>query len=239
MARDTDFLALYEELGVRPDCEPDDLRKAYRRRVGQLHPDRQLETPEGTLALQRLNALYDAAMTFQRNHGRLPGSTLRTPPRSMPIPPGIKPRPDVRRGSSRRRLVLLFLAFILLAVAVLYFAADEISGDGAMQSLPLRTRDVAVAVPEIPSRQVTLGMPAEHVLVVQGEPVTRSESLWEYGPSWISFECGEVSDWYSSAMRPLKTASASAPPKLNSDAVKRAADECRRSTLARAAGAIP
>ena len=33
---------------------------------------------------------------------------------------------------------------------------------------------------------------------------------WEYGPSWVRFECGQVVDWYSSPLNPLK-ASRSCP----------------------------
>ena len=40
MAVGTDFLLLYKELRIKPGCGLGEFRQAYRRRVGELHPDR-------------------------------------------------------------------------------------------------------------------------------------------------------------------------------------------------------
>jgi hypothetical protein len=238
MARDTDFIALYDELGVGPDCAPEDLRKAYRRRVAELHPDRHVVSAEHTRRLQRLNALYDAAMSFQRSHGRLPGTSTRMPQRPHAQATNFDARSD-RRATSARRRVVLFVVFAALVAAAVYFAIEDSNGDGTTQAGPGRTH-VAPAAADVTPRQILVGMTTDRVLAIQGEPVARNEILWEYGPSWIAFECGQVSDWYSSTLRPLRTASAKAPEKTNLDAAaKRAADACRRASLARAAGAIP
>ena len=37
---EVDFHSLYSELRVQPDCSLDDFKRAYRRRVAELHPDR-------------------------------------------------------------------------------------------------------------------------------------------------------------------------------------------------------
>ena len=52
MAADTDFNALYAELGVDADCDIAQFRLAYRRRVGSLHPDR-IGGDDGLARLQR------------------------------------------------------------------------------------------------------------------------------------------------------------------------------------------
>lgn len=78
MASDTDFLALYHELELNPGaCGLSELKQAYRRRVVQLHPDRRADeqsNPSDPDRLQRLTALYGAAIAFERRYGRLPGA---------------------------------------------------------------------------------------------------------------------------------------------------------------------
>ena len=69
MADDTDFVALYDELGLGAECSMADFKQAYRRRVGKLHPDL-TGNPSDVSRLQRLNRLYAAALDFEHAHGR-------------------------------------------------------------------------------------------------------------------------------------------------------------------------
>ena len=48
---------LYDELGVAPDATPDELRRAYRERVRQLHPDVN-PGPDAQEAIRRLNEVW-------------------------------------------------------------------------------------------------------------------------------------------------------------------------------------
>ena len=78
MSDDTDFVALYNELGLDAECSMQLFKHAYRRRVMQLHPDHQRH-PADVARLQRLNRMYAAALEFHRAHGRLPGASRPTP----------------------------------------------------------------------------------------------------------------------------------------------------------------
>lgn len=77
MIADMDFIALYEELGLAPGaCSLSEFKLAYRRRMQQLHPDRNPDSagesaPE---SLQHLMAIYREAIAFERRFGRLPGA---------------------------------------------------------------------------------------------------------------------------------------------------------------------
>jgi hypothetical protein len=53
------------------------------------------------------------------------------------------------------------------------------------------------------------GMGEDAVRAAEGEPLIMSDGRWEYGPSWVRFEGHKVVDWYSSPLRPLKSAPSS------------------------------
>lgn len=76
MADNSDFMALYDELGMDADCSMEQLTLRWRRRVRQLHPDRAHSCDETGQTLQLLNARFRQARRFHRQHGRLPGSRL-------------------------------------------------------------------------------------------------------------------------------------------------------------------
>lgn len=210
MARETDFIALYDDLGVPPGCALGEFRQAYRRRMATLHPDRQpdrVPDAHATEHLQRLTALYGAAMAFERQHGRLPGAAQ---PRPQPGdgPTGAPTAARRAMAPRRGRRVPLWLGVVAAAglAWALWPAATPPDGtaadDGTGAPVVAQVeRGYAAAPAKALLRQ---GMPSTQVRVLEGEPTLISDGRWEYGPSWIRFQDDKVVDWYSSTLRPLK-----------------------------------
>ncbi len=211
MARETDFVDLYKILGVQPDCELSEFKQAYRRRVLVLHPDRRGSNHGDMIAserLQRLTALYGAAMRFERQHGRLPGAPATRQADRPAARPGFAAPPQTKQARPHARRSRWLLAAVAGAGAGWLWwssnppapapapasAATEVSAtqrksEPSGQALPL---------------QLQLGMNSTTVRKLEGEPVMINGSRWDYGPSWIRFENGQVVDWYSSELQPLK-----------------------------------
>ena len=218
----TDFLRLYQELGLVPGASLEELRRAYRRRVSELHPDRvgqscSASLPGAAERLQRITVLYGAATQFHRLHGRLPGSS--PPPFSTGPEPADSDEPAIQRRHPY--LVWLFVGSALIALLVWMMPA-EVPDEEAEDTSAAEITSAPVAraqPPPIPVRRaprpwqvLKVGMNDDKVLAIQGEPLSRDEMRWDYGPSWIEFDEGKVTGWYSSPLRPLKYATQRPPP---------------------------
>jgi hypothetical protein len=218
MAAGTDFLLLYKELRLRPGCGLGEFRQAYRRRVAELHPDRlQHQLYEDAAArLSSLNAMYASAMEFHKLHGRLPGeaSVYRPEPTPRPQTP---PAPAAAPAKRSSWLLTVLLVLAALVVGWILGAVEGEGGDDQSSASP-GIPPVAFVVetetgpaPVVKIVRIRVGMDSNRVVEIEGQPVTTAKDRWEYGPSWIAFHCGEVLDWYSSPLRPLKVESMQAP----------------------------
>lgn len=214
MADDTDFVALYDELGLDAECSMAEFKHAYRRRVAKLHPDH-AGNPADVSRLQRLNRLYTAALEFEQVHGRLPGASRAgsASPKRPPLPPPADATPPVEpvdapvAGSSRHWRYLLALGLVAL---VLYWSsrpATSVSNFAQQTGSGKLHPDASFSAANV---FIEVGMGADQVRKIQGEPFNSHEYRWDYGPSWIQFECHEVVDWYSSPLNPLRVRNPSA-----------------------------
>ena len=231
----TDFLTLFQELGLPANCTLDELKLAFRRRVSQLHPDRAAgQIGDAESRLQRLTAMYNAALDFHRRYGRMPGNSMKaTPPRGVTTRPHA---PNAPRASAATRdapapprsqtgLMLLggLLALALIAWLIAGSSLDEPTSESENESSTPHAQveatdptpaanpveeDVIGTPDAVPApRHLRLGMSRDAVIALEGEPLSTNGPQWDYGPSWVSFRCGRVADWYSSPLRPLRTAS--------------------------------
>jgi hypothetical protein len=207
MADDTDFIALYRDLDLAADCSLETLKRAYRRRVAELHPDRHGDD-QASGELKSLNLRYAAALEFQRRHGRLPGTAPLAPRRGAGQRAAVRPRhgatdPGGLRGgeAGERRWLRALLAVLVLVGAIWMFLPKPPVGGAAYTSGVSTPASGRPAQPA--AMPLQLGMTPAQVLESQGQPLAAEGFRWLYGPSWIGFECDQVVDWYSSALRPL------------------------------------
>ncbi len=204
MAITTDFLLLYHELKVTPDCSVDHFKRAYRRRVAELHPDRVQgkANPAAIARLQTLTRLHDEAMRFHDRHGRLPGASQTAQSMSGEAAPWLDATARAGPSQSAARAILI-AALIVAGVALAWLLLpDEPAIDTAQPG-----RDSSAQHDRLDTQAdfLTVGMDETGVRRVQGEPAFLSSDRWEYGPSYVRFERHKVVGWYSSPLYPLKT----------------------------------
>lgn len=219
MAGEIDFLVLYKILGLNADCELDEFKLAYRRRVAVLHPDRRLDGTNVEIAaerLQQLMALYASAMAFQRQHGRLPGaiapSRAVAPDSDVEVRPSEiapacqeDPQPGLTKEEPRRSRRWLIVAACTALIWVLWPVERPAPEPSASTDVVSYSPDDSSSQDTLsPAPTIALGMDAATVRARVGLPgnIIAGER-WEYGPSWIRFDNDKVIDWYSSPLRPL------------------------------------
>jgi hypothetical protein len=228
VADETDFLDLYGKLRLEPGCSLEDFKQAYRRHVAMWHPDRRRRGSRADMLaaarLQRLTAQYGAAMDFHRRHGRLPGAPMvarivETPPAETqefgPVAAGqptptaetAPARPPQRSLSTRWWLAIVATA-VGIAVWSMWPATEPSDVDATEPQAVSHVHENTYAA----HATLSLGMTADEVIAIEGEPTRRTEERWEYGPSWVRFENEALADWYSSPLRALHVPSARARP---------------------------
>ncbi|TAH46393.1 MAG: hypothetical protein EYC71_03935 [Gammaproteobacteria bacterium] len=209
MSRHVDLLRLYREFQLEPGASVDDLKRAYRRHVSLVHPDRLVAKDPisqhlANERLQMLTTLYEAGMQFHRQHGRLPGAAaVRSEAHSESHTEARVSAPmdaPALRSSHRRWWLLLMVAAVLCGYWLL---SDQ--PEAELISAPVPVRAVPVAVKASSAYDgIRRGMPKTLVTEILGAPISMDKDRWYYGPSWLRFEDGKLVEWYSSPLRRLK-----------------------------------
>ena len=220
-----DFAQLYSQLGIRTDCSLEEFKQACRRRIREQHPDvsgPDVASVATQIPLAELLPLYAKALRFHRKHGRLPGAppvpapalarTLPLRDRSFAAGAGGTDTPAPADAASRMSLrgpLLLIGLAVAVVFVVLNSSNDEApaSQQPALAAIPNEAQASAPPSDEL----LEIGMDADTVRRIQGEPMQKDGLEWIYGPSWLRFERGHLVDWYSSPLHALKTATESAP----------------------------
>lgn len=237
-----DFARLYDQLGIHADCSLEEFKQACRRRIRAQHPDlaREDAAPDASqIPLVELLPLYVSALRFHRRHGRLPGAapapaalqaraaggmaagaSIASAPRMAAARLAAQPQatdaPRPRRSLRGPLLALLAVAIILAAIGGTSQHDDADDGDLRPRAEPSA---FAAEEPGAPATagsrpRLALGMGADAVREIQGDPLQWNGTMWVYGPSWLRFDDdGMLVDWYSSPLHPLRTATASPPPR--------------------------
>ncbi|MFC3815766.1 J domain-containing protein [Lysobacter sp. GCM10012299] len=228
-----DFSLLYFQLGLEPGCSLEELKRAYRVRVAELHPDRHgtgAVANEGLEQLTELTALYSKAIRFHRIHGRLPGAAPKAggdhashsvhPLHSAsahqagrgshdatPASPRVTASRPVARSEPAPNRTTPTLAIVTILVLVIVMLALHWSESGVEQKMEnsLHAQEAEHAYDSQEPR-LELGMEEGAVFAIQGAPVVVQDGVWNYGSSWVRFEDGHLVDWSSVPPNRLRTA---------------------------------
>ena len=133
-----DLDSIYAELDIDPGCTLAEFKRAYRRRIAELHPDRDgSRRPEDQALLRDLILVYEAVTRFHRRYGRMPGGTAPRPGGvagsrffvfRSPIQEEVQSSPDLRRKRATVTLVGLFIALVLLLASWSWLANSTNAG---------------------------------------------------------------------------------------------------------------
>ena len=95
----------YEILGVRPDANADELKKAFRRRARECHPDSDPDNPWAEDEFKEISGAYgllsDKHLRQRYDRGEISGDGTRRQPGSTKKP-GAKARPGKRPAAPPR-----------------------------------------------------------------------------------------------------------------------------------------
>src|SRR3546814_436027 len=116
---------------------------------------------------------------------------------------------ETETETRRPSRVVVYGIVLVTALLVWWLARTDAPLPGFLESVVENKRE-STPPAAIALRQ---GMPERDVVALLGHPVSRElgGTHWQYGSSWVRFECAQVVDWYSSPLHPLK-ASRSSPP---------------------------
>lgn len=149
-----DLESIYSHLDLDPSCSLEEFQRAYRKRIAELHPDRQdgtARSPDNQALLRNLLWVYATVSRFHRRYGRMPGGypyNERRTSTSMVRPPNrpYVPVDDDDGGGEDGRRPTLTLAVLFIALLILLASWSWIESGGSRRSrssLPSADQPVA------------------------------------------------------------------------------------------------
>lgn len=210
MSRHVDLLRLYREFQLEPGASVDDLKRAYRRHVSLVHPDRLVAKDPisqhlANERLQLLTTLYEAGMQFHRQHGRLPGAAAERSEAHTEAHAEARVSAPLNAPSARpshRRWWLMLM--VATALCGYWLLSDQPEAELVSTPAPVRAVTTVGAKAHSAYDGIQRGMPKTVVTEILGAPISMDQDRWYYGPSWLRFEDGRLVEWYSSPLRRLR-----------------------------------
>lgn len=193
-----DFLHCYRILGLTPECDWERARYRYQQLVSLHHPDRPLDSADAR-TLTEINHAWRQLRKYYQQHGQMPLQANHSIASNRPVTPFAQapaPLPADYRGK--------WLALMALAVFLALLLPGRQSDHQSEHAVEPAPPPAAADIPES-TMHINHGDPLGHVAETLGPPDDTRGARWYYGPSWIEFRDGRVSDWHSSADRPLPT----------------------------------
>jgi len=195
------FRRCYRILGSSPTVTLDALRLSYRRRVRATHPDRfQFYNPALAAALEaefkQVVFAYRQLTAYVHRHGHLPDPDLplagslaiELPP--DPVPPA---PPAARRLRPGPALWVLVSAVAAVSLAIGY-------------RIGVRDNPAVQADAAGPTARLSMGMPMQDVVAIEGVPTQTLGPRWFYGDSVVLLANGSLVGWESRSPLPLHAA---------------------------------
>jgi len=234
LREDTNWLELYQTLGIEPGCEWSQVQTAYRRMAQSRHPDRfeegSTEHREAQDQIIEINHAYAKLSAYYKTHGYLPGNRYSAPKTDRKPGSSGQSRSETatsRSGSSwrvpaenRKKPFLRRRSTILLSLALAYGAYHLWPLDRYLSEAPGEYESAEPGEnPETPPTALLgesrssiepansffgPGSTMGEVYAVQGNPTRTSGSTWYYGNSSVTFAKGIVDSWKEDPDFPLK-----------------------------------
>ena len=212
-----DFLALYKELGVDPECDTGTFKRAYRRRVSGLHPDRAGSNAGDEETLKRLNHACSVALEFHRTHGRFPGTAVKSTAAPAgarnEVVPAHAGEDAIDAGTRARWRAMSWMGLLgVAALTALALSAGDDDSTATPAAMPAQESPATASGTGLhratDSPALRLGMSPDEVIAAIGQPFSSDATgqQWLYGASWVKVACGQLVDWYSSPLQPLNAA---------------------------------
>lgn len=220
------FADCYKLLGVPPNISWIELKRAYKKNLQKLHPDKvQYNNIDATKAAEQFKVIQKAFTILEAHY-----LTYETLPNIQPVPVQaemlqrknendtiISKTHKIAQKEPSQKTIRLFPSLIL-AVAVgtimyYFFVVDSESNDyyNSITAAPSVNKPITPGANQarldgtnaIEKKPFSFGSTKIDVIETQGFPTQLGENIWYYGSSHVIFKNDLVNDWFQHESSPL------------------------------------